>query len=348
MSNKKSIVALDMNIYGGEGFLIKPSMKFELLESLSVSILSCQKNFTESLIVKHASKLKKLSVIDCSNMIGGIDVPTLPCIESLFVSALSPDIAWSLFRASKETITSLDISNIDMNTQPTINNADDENEDDSIYQVPNLENLVFSGGDSTKILRHNANHIVSLTLECIDFESELPELPQLRELNITSVEEGGENLTLIIPKCTESLQCLVISFDGRWSLDDFAVTQLKAIYVQNFNNLNFDVQWCKFLSFNHKSLEFIFLQYVDINNITLYDGVKLERVKTVVIWRGYFVFSEGYEYTEEDRARIAEFCPNAKILIWEEDKDIELRDFVMSNHRKMGFITDLEAILEVV
>ena len=102
------------------------------------------------------------------------------------------------------------------------------------------------------------------------------------------------------------------------------------------------MQCSKFLSHNHKSLEFIFLRDADINKITLYDGIKLKRVKTVVLWERHNHVDD--VYTEDERARIAEFCPNAEILTYGEEKSIELKDFLMSNHRKMGFTTDLEGI----
>ena len=106
-------------------------------------------------------------------------------------------MAWTLFRASKQTITSLNIKDIDINTQPTINNAGDENKADSIYQVPNLENLVIAdgdGGEVSKLLINNANHLVSLTLWDVDLVSELTELPLLKELDIS-----GGNYSLFIP-----------------------------------------------------------------------------------------------------------------------------------------------------
>ena len=67
ISYQDSIEALDIRIKGIEVFLIDPLVKFDLMESLSVEShgnkeLLNQKNITESLIVRHASKLKKLSV----------------------------------------------------------------------------------------------------------------------------------------------------------------------------------------------------------------------------------------------------------------------------------------------
>jgi hypothetical protein len=226
-----------------------------------------------------------------------------------------------------------------MDTQPTINNAGDENEADSIYQVPNLENLVIYFGESTKFLSHNANHLVSLTLKCVNLESELPELPQLRECEISSIS-GGENYPLIFPKCKESLQCLVMNDS---SLDDHALTmpQLKVIYVDNTEG---DVKCSKFLSYNYKSLEIIFLQDVNVKYIPLDDGVKFERVQTVILlMSGYWI--------KEDLARIVELCPNAEVLIWEEGEEeaengTDMKDFVMSNHRKQSFISDLKEMFD--
>ena len=161
ISYQKHIVALDIIIYPREyDFLIEPSMKLDLLLSLSVVL----ERSTEDFIFRHASTLKKLCLTDQSGL-DNLEVPALPCLESLIVDRLHTETVWSLFRASKQTITSLDIRDVDVNTHPPINN---DNEATSVYQFPNLQTLVIYKSDCTQLLTHNASKITSLTLNIFD------------------------------------------------------------------------------------------------------------------------------------------------------------------------------------
>ena len=324
---QNSIEALDIKITECEVFFIDPLMKFHLLESLSVEFLN-HKSITESLIVRHASKLKKLRVRKFWN-IDNLNVPSLPVLESLSLVHINrPGPAWSLFRASKQTLTSLDIRYIDMNTQPPINDAE-ENEAVSIYQAPNLQNLVLMGNMATKILIHNANNLVSLTLWRVDLPLEVPDLPLLREL-VISWSDRNHSL-LILSKCKESLKRLVLIHS---SLNDYPITlpQLTDLFI-----IGKDLKFAKFISYNHKSLEFIYLKDAYHDMITLNDCVKLDRVKIVVI-----KFSnEGKRIPEEDKARISDLCPNANILIWNKKNNDELVEFMLNHHKKSGFNSEL-------
>ena len=338
MSYQDRIEALDIRIIGSEVFLIDPLMKFHLMESLSVEFhgnneLLNQKNITESLLLNHASKLKKLSVRKYW-LIDNLNVPALPVLESLTMSYFNPNPAWSLFRATKQTLTSLDIRYIDMNTQPPINDAE-ENEAVSIYQAPNLQNLLLMGSMYTKILIHNANNLVSLTLCRVDLPSEVPELPLLRELFISWCHSNHS--WLILSKCKESLKYIFLIHS---SLDDHAITmpQLTDLFI-----IGKDLKFAKFISYNHKSLEFIYLEdaYSYYDMITLNESVKLERVKTVVI-----KFSDGGKrMPEEDKVRMAELCPNADILMWNKKNKDELEEFIIYRHKKNGFNSEVMQFL---
>ena len=337
-----SIVALHIQLHGREDFLIEQRMDFGLLEILSVDLREAvepinQKNITESLLVKHASKLKKLSVQDWE-MIDELNIPTLSALESLTVQGFRPEIAWLLYTASKQTIKSLNIGGISLNTQLPINNAD-ENETAYIYQVPNLQNLNFcysSFGWDSMFLSSNANNLVSLTLMGGDLPSGgMPELPKLRELNMYYYR--GIHYP-VFSKCTDLLKCLVLHHS---SLDGYDVTmhQLTDLYIADSYG---SVRCGKFLSFIHKSLEFLFLQGIGPKSITLDDGVRLDRVVTVVINPMY---GYNYVYTDEEMSRMAEMCPNAEILIFDENNRDEMTDFIISRHKRRGFKTNLNKFI---
>ena len=329
ISYQKHIVALDIRIYPREyDFLIEPSMKLDLLESLSVVL----ERSTEAFIFRHASTLKKLCLTNQSGL-DNLEVPALPCLESLIVDRLHTETVWSLFRASKQTITSLDIRDVDVNTHPAINN---NNEATSVYQFPNLQTLVIYKSDCTQLLTHNASNITSLTLNIFDIPSELPELPKLRELTILDFLHDSH----IFSKCKKSLKCLVLN---GISFDDNAVDlpQLTDLYIlgRHIDALRYldSRKTCgKFISYNSKSLKFVLLQNVDPDMITLDDNVKLKGIKIVILKHLY----GDYAYNEKERARMAELCPNAEIFIWSSQNMDVMHNFVKSHRTNRGFSTD--------
>ena len=333
ISYQKRIVALDIIIFRGYDFLMEPSMKLDLLESLSIVLRRYNepinmRYYTEALIFKHASTLKKLCLkddnINLRRSFDDLDVPALPCLESLIVSRLHTETVWSLFGASKQTIASLDIGDVDVDTHPPIKN---DNEASTIYQFPNLHTLAIYNSNFTKLLTYNANNITSLTLLNVVIPSDVPELPKLRELTILNCYD--ENYSHIFSMCKESLKCLV--FNGIF-FDDYNVDlpQLTDLYVKHSRKTS-----GKFLSYNNKSLEFLCLENVDPEMIILDDNVKLKRIKVVVLKHLY----GDYTYNEKDKARMAELCPNAEILIWGRQNIDDMNDFVKSHHTKRGFST---------
>ena len=329
---QENIVALYLDLNGSEDFLIDQSMTFCVLECLSVNLYDVgepikQKNITESLIVKFASKLKKLSVMDYENIIDELTIPALHNLESLSVHGLKPEPAWSLFTASRQTIKSLDMGNVLL----PINNAD-------MYEVPNLQNLTISKKNS-KYLSPNAKNLVSLTLNHLmgyDLPSGgIPELPKLRELNM--YHYVGRHYP-IFSMCKDLLKCLVLHHSSLDGYDVATMHQLTDLYIVG-NRISGSWRYSKFLSYNHKSLEFLFLKNVCPQMITLDDGVKLYRVETVVIRSD----GERYNvYIKEVMSRVAEMCPNARILITDEKNMNEMREYVISRHRRRGFTTDIQ------
>ena len=145
ISYQEHIVALDIIIFRGYDFLMEPSMKLDLLESLSIVLGRYNEPinmwyYTEALIFKHASTLKNLCLNINHRGLDDLDVPDLPCLESLIVSRLPTETVKSLFGASKQTIASLDIRDVDVNTYPPIKN---DNEASAVYHFPNLHTLAI-------------------------------------------------------------------------------------------------------------------------------------------------------------------------------------------------------------
>ena len=97
----------------------------------------------------------------------------------------------------------------------------------------------------------------------------------------------------------------------------------------------------KFIFYNHKNLEFLYLWGMMAFPRA---HVKMVKVKTVVLKS-----DDKYGYTEEDEAVMKVLCPNAVVMNWKYSWDDEYKDemeeFVISMNRARGFTADIKNFL---
>ena len=326
---KEIIICLDIEVFGDEEFLIEPNLEFNLLESLSVwfrrSQFAGHKTILESLLAKHAHQLKDLRVRRiCDKGLGNIIVPLLPNLDCLALHNVSiAESTSSFLEACRETVTSLDIRYTTIDVHPHIN------------YFPNLSNLTIWSGDSLDLLIHNAKNLISLTLMRADIPMELPELPKLRELNISSKE-----LLPLLTKCRETLECLLYSGDTSSNdFKDFLMTlpRLTGLYLLEMEIPSVLTDLLK----QSSCLEFLYVE--ELKKLPVYsDGFKMEQMRTVVI---KFRNDYAHDFTpEQTKHVIAQVCPNFRdIIIFDAENKVEANEITKSCCRKKGYLNHYQS-----
>ena len=77
------------------------------------------------------------------------------------------------------------------------------------------------------------------------------------------------------------------------------------------------------------------LTYGNIHLPHLDDGIKMERMRNVVLR-----YNNYPTYTGQDRERITEMCPNAEVVIIDENNRKEIRDQMRSRCKSKKFSLD--------
>lgn len=327
MDYMQNITGLGIKILGNEEFLLEPGVKFDLLNTLSVratkSEFTNQKKIIETFILKHSDKLINLRIdgdIFGTDVFKDLSVASLPVLESLTLYAVHSEALLSLLRASKPTLTRLEIRNTKTDAPAS-----------DFYSIPNLQHLSLQFDRfSFNFVTFNASNLVSLTLIGFKVPIQLPELPKLKELKIYD----GKLLPLL-PKCQNSLEILV--YEGDTCIDDYAVPmpKLTDLYM---SGSGYTGSYCNaFLEHNLGNLEFLYLYGLEPVP-QLDNGAVMEKIETVVLKSRYHA-----KYPEEDRERMGILCPNADINLLEKANSEEIKKIVKSRFKKKCFTVDDES-----
>jgi hypothetical protein len=303
-NNTENITSLNLQVLGSESFLLNQDLIFRNLESLSIGLLGTTSTILEELITKHASTLKKLSVGNDDIKAISITVPVIPNLYSLVIKGESSATAWSLIRAGRQTITRLFIRYTEMNVPANFNvNVHSLG---ALFNIPCLQHLTIRGRSlinsqfpgSTNFLVYNANNLTSLSLFYVKIPLDIPEFPNLQNLNLADYDTS---LLHILTKCKTSLESLVINiyycgYHGNRTIDSYALempklTKLYLCYAKDYN---------KMLSMNQQSLEFVYLY--GAKPLERLDGnVQMKRVRTVVLKSLHRGGLHDLTYTAKDR-----------------------------------------------
>ena len=273
---KDNIAELDVSLDGNEEILLK--LDFNHLESLELHCYwwrntnkryhyKCREKSASlsNVLGKHASKVKKLKVFSSPEFLTS-SAPALPKLEVLSLEGVWNKVSTSLFYACKQTIHTLEL--IDSNVYETLDHLDLGNS--AAYFIKKLMHLTLHDSKSLNFYIHNSSNLVSLVLEHVDHimfnNSELPELPKLRELVISN----AQHLPLL-QKSRNSLERFVYwnqlppaKDDNHIPQSNIDVAKYEAGVLPNLTDLYLievdpHNQFCtRIIIANHNSLEFLY------------------------------------------------------------------------------------------
>lgn len=328
---KNKIISLYLNLYGSEQVLLEPSLTFDMLETLSIKARKeAHRGIIETMLSKHANTLTTFILVDCFETLDDLTVPSLPGLKSIKLRYLSNTAAFSLLRACKQSVTSLNIQACG-GTPPS-----NEIPDLSNYYLPNLRDLKIREGHqycmydedllddhNWNFLIHNAKNLESMSLKgYVKPGLQIPDLPKLKEFEFGF----GRGHLPILEKCKETLQCLHIGFYN--SSDEFFsdLPKLTTLFLSGSRHRS------KFLSSNKESLEFLHIDHIE-PGFNLGDSVKLENMKNVVL---NYTYCECSNDMDQDRVKMQELCSNANVIIVINENRKNKRSYF----RKNGFTAD--------
>ena len=317
---KDKITSLGFRAKDNEDLLLHPSFIFKSLESLSLNRRGCTDDtmvrVCEAMLAKHANNLKKLRI---DGLKKNLRVPNLPELDSLDLAYVDEEAAWNILEHCRPTITRLDLTGINMNSRPLSSNSD-------AYDIPNIKHMRISESNAFNFVEFNAEHLVSIELSGRDISDNVvwPQFPKLRELKIS-----GSKCLPILMNSRETLENLSIS--NIYAPSDYASVVMPKLTDLHLSlvNIAFTRKIC---SLNHRSLEFMILVMRDLPNLD--DGIKMERMRTVVLRYKYS------SYSAQDRERIAEMCPNAEVVIKSQGNKKDIRDQMRSRYKSRNFSLD--------
>ena len=324
---KDNIISLGIRIMDNEDLLLQPSFIFKSLESLSLNGGCCTDDtmvrVCETMLAKHANNLRNLKIRYLKK---NLRVPNLPVLDSLTLWDVDEEAAWNILEQCRPTITRLHLRCTPMNSRPINSNS-------AAYEIPNIEHLKIEYCEAFYFVHFNAEHLVSLEFkvhEHIDFipdNVEWPQFPKLRELKIR-----GSKCLPILMNSRETLEHLyleyIVSPDIAYA--SVVMPRLTDLHLNNVDN----AFKSKFCSSNHRSLEFLYLEGTvlrmrDLPNLD--DGIKMERMRNVVLL---------YNNTAQDGERMIGMCPNAEVVIMDEENRKEIRDQMRSRCKSRNFSLD--------
>jgi hypothetical protein len=330
---KYLITSLDLQVWKNKDFLLDKRLIFKNLRSLTLwrgknGYDKVMKVVCESMIGKHADKLKKLRIVGLQV---NLRTPALPVLESVELDEVCSEATWSILKQCKQTITSLEIYYGELDGPILWNNLDPNRF--IAFDIPNLENLALLSSDpfTVNFIVQNAHNLVSLSVDCfqidMDLDLSLKDYPNLRELDI-----DNHRLLPILEKSRETLECLLIMDNPHVCNNVGVLPRLTDLYILTRFQ---DPRNSKVLTDNSLSLEFIFLDGVDISSLD--DGLRMVEMRMVVM--------ESY-YRDQDREKMARLCPNAKVIMFEKNTKIEVVDYVRHRRKFKGFYCDFRFIDE--
>ena len=182
----KNIVSLVITIVENEDILLTPSLKFDLLESLSIiwfanGAITNHIPMMDSFIAKHADNLKELDIqAFFENDDDVITIPILPRLDQLKLRVVNSKSAWSVLQSCRPTITKLFLYDLNcpMHVSAELNNIE------LPYLIPNLSYLdmeFFEESDCGFVIE-NASTLTSMALKnaelSLDVSLILPEFPK--------------------------------------------------------------------------------------------------------------------------------------------------------------------------
>ena len=329
---KDNITSLDISVKDNEDLLLQPSFIFKSLESLSLYLYSCTDDAIvrggEAMLAKHANNLRNL---DIRYLKKNLRVPNLPVLDSLTLWDVDEEAAWNILENCRPTITRFNLRRTKINPQPLSSNS-------ATYEIPNIKHLSIVISRAFNFVQFNAEHVVTLDLRVshdddIPDNVEWPKFPKLREL-----KTRGSLWLPIIKNSRDTLEHLYIEFIFSSDIDYASVVmpRLTDLHLNNVNNA-FTSKIC---SSNHRSLEFLTLNMSDLPNLV--GGMKMERMRNVVLWYKYtaqgirerirnIVLDD--EYTAQDRERMSEVWPNAEVVILRRGNRKDIRDQMKSREQ---------------
>jgi len=322
------ITSLAINVKGDEAFFLLQSTVFKSLESLKLvgpySDDESRVAVCEDMLTNHCQQLMNLEIQDLDHP--NISVPTLPVLESLTLWDVEEGAAWTFLEKTRNTISSFSILGTDIKP-PTPNPA--------AYKIQKLEHLSLKMNTSNafKFVLRNAKNLHSLDLgdaSRIPENLKWPQFPKLTELSIGYQDK----LLPILSNSRDTLKHLIV--DSISSAEEgFAVEmpRLTDMYLIKINHEFIN----KMLRFNCKGLEFLYLSRISVSNLD--DGIRIESMRRVVL--GY----NNPAYSEEEREKFARMCPNAEVVLRNEENLVKSRDLAKARNTGTGFFRDTKRFI---
>jgi hypothetical protein len=320
---KDKITFLGISVKDNEDLLLQPSFIFKSLESLTLHGFHCSDDTMvgvfEAMLAKHANNLRNLEIRKIRYLKKNMKVPNQPVLDSLTLNCVDEEAAWNILEHCRPTITRLHFHERSMISRPINSNS-------AAYEIPNIKHLRIVYSNAFNFVKFNAEQLVSLELSSghddIPENVVWPQFPKLRELKIR-----GSKCLPILMNSRDTLENLYIEY--LYVPSDYVsvvMPKLTDLHLFSVNNA-FTSKIC---SSNHRSLECMTLGIRDLPNLD--DGIKMERMRTVVQW---------YGYAAQDRERMTEMCPNAEVVIMlSEENEMELRDQMRSRYKSKKFSLD--------
>ena len=191
---KKNIISLHLQLYGSEQILLEPSLKFDGLETLCIKARKeAHREIIETMLSKHANTLKNFILVDRFEIIDDLTITALPNLKSVKLVYLSNKAAFSVLKACKQIVTSLELHAHSYGTSRSMRIPDASN-----FQLPSLRHLTFDVDYFSlhywNYLIYNANHLETLSLgwSSIPLKRQIPDLPKLK------VQDCLQNLVELI------------------------------------------------------------------------------------------------------------------------------------------------------
>ena len=310
----QNITSLEMIVTGREEMFLHPELIFSNLRSLKLKLVPDRFNYylkesscsiLKEMINKHVN-MEALQIENCWDSFE-LKEPAVPKLQKLSLTKVRNEIALSLFSASRNNITSFELTEMEICVPSPMKIFK------SFYLMPKIQNLTITHTSSYNFLLYNPSKLVSLNLS-LCYEQylksfEWPDLPNLKELIIQ-----GKVFLPILYKCKNTLEYLEFhstSYSSEKYLDDFLDVGVMPKLTDLF--LVGRLTFCPgFLALNKQSLQFLFLNNVEYDYLPCQDeGLTLDKMKTVVMISSYPKF---YKYKDQDRKGFAALCPNAKVI----------------------------------